>query len=135
MQKLESIGVRVEPSLEATGNLLPVLHEILHALRQFTQTGEPTVIDLAAIPFAPGDEENLMEMLGGGEIRITVDSLGPTYIRETRYHGVWLVDYRSEADDRIGLQIEITDIPSLVRTPTADLGDAAAALQRFLSED
>lgn len=131
--KLRSIGVVVENPPLSLGNAVPVLHEILHALRRLEETGESSTIDLRAIPFGPGDEEHLLGMLGDGEIRATLDSVGRTEIRETRFHGVWLTDYRDADDNRIGLQVEVTDLPALIRTPRDDITDAARALEAALA--
>ena len=130
---LTSIGVRVETPLLTTGNVLPVLHEVLHALRRFGESGESLTIDLRAIPFGPGDEERLLETLGEGEIRAAIDSLGRTDVWETRYPGVWIVDHRNTEGVRIGLQVEITDVPALIRTPGDDIRDAVAELEEMLA--
>ena len=37
------------------GQVAPVLHEIRHALSRLVETGEPTRIDLSAMPYGPGD--------------------------------------------------------------------------------
>lgn len=130
---LASIGVRVDAASLTTGNALPVLHEILHALRRLGESGESLTIDLRAIPFGPGDEERLLETLGHGEIRVTMDSLGRTDIWETRFPGVWIVDHRDAEGGRIGLQVEVTDVPALVRTPGDDIRDAVAELEETLA--
>lgn len=130
--RLQSIAVTVERTADVTGNVPPVLREILQALLRFAESGEPTTIDLRGMPFAPGDEDRLIAFLGEGEIRATFESLGRTKIRETRFHGVWLVDYRSDDDVREGLQLEITDMPALLKTPRQDIEDASSALQEAL---
>lgn len=130
---LNSIGVRVEGGLADTGNALPVMHEVLHALRRLDSQAESTTIDLRAIPFGPGDEQRLLDMLGSGEIRATIDSLGRTDIRETRFHGAWIVDHYDVAGTRIGLQVEITDCPALIQTPKEDISEAVAALESVLA--
>ena len=130
---LASIGVRIEGAASVTGNALPVLHEILHGLRRLGETGEPLTIDLRSIPFGPGDEERLLVTLGEGEVRAVLDSLGRTDIWETRYAGVWIIDHRDAAGARVGLQVEVTEMPSLLRTPGDDIRDAAAQLDEALA--
>ncbi len=46
------------------GNTGPLLAEILEALERYCETGESHLIDLAAIPFGPGDEQRLKQVLG-----------------------------------------------------------------------
>jgi hydrogenase-1 operon protein HyaF len=128
---LDSINVIVEEPAEGAArafNAVPVLHEIRHALDKLSQTGESTVIDLSAIPFAPGDERQLLEVLGRGEVEATVDAMGPTRISETGYAGVWLVRYLGASGEEVATHIEITRCPSLLITPEPDVAEAAAAL-------
>lgn len=137
MAGLEAIGVRVEGprgQLETTHNALPVLHEIRHALQRLSELGEPTVIDLSSIPFAPGDRDRLFEALGRGEVTATLDALGKTRISETAYPGVWLVQHLTTDDQVLTAQIEVTRLPTLLVTPEADLPDAVAALGAHLDQ-
>ena len=73
VDRLKSIGVAVEEVPAGAGNALPVLHEVLHALRRLSGNGDPTIIDLRSIPFGPGDEQALLETLGEGEISATLE--------------------------------------------------------------
>ena len=138
MTALRDIPITVEesaPDLPARGNSLPILHEIRHALRRLAETGETTRIDLKAIPFDPGDEEHLLSLLGHGEVRATVDALGLTRVTETAFPGVWLVDYLSEQNQRLTLQIEIAGIPSILCAQPKDIEDAVTALDARLPAD
>jgi hydrogenase-1 operon protein HyaF len=130
---LQDIEVRVE-SLSFRHNALPVLHEIRHALGALADAGESRVIDLRAIPFGPGDEDLLLEVLGGGEVEATVQALGSTYVRETAYPGVWLVDYRGPGGERIGLQLEVTELPALLRSQPEDVRESADRLTARLAQ-
>lgn len=147
MSTVGDIPIRVEPSpiepghCERTpaaphdfGNALPILSEIRHAVAKLIADGEATRIDLAAMPFGPGDEDRLMAMLGRGEVQATVDALGPTRIWETRFPGVWVVDYANAEGERIALQIEVDQVPQLLRTQSADLADTLSALDARLRE-
>jgi hydrogenase-1 operon protein HyaF len=131
MAGLASIPVSVElvgSIPETWGNSLPILHEIRHGLERLAATGESTRIDLSSIPFGPGDEERLLEMLGDGEVEANIDALGPTRAWETAIHGVWLVDYRNVDGQRLILQIEIATVPDIVRTQPQDIQDAIEEL-------
>ncbi|WP_328983882.1 hydrogenase expression/formation C-terminal domain-containing protein [Thiorhodovibrio winogradskyi] len=117
------------------GSASAVLHEIRHALARLIETGEPSCIDLAALPFGPGDREQLLGALGEGEVRASIDALGATHIRETRYSGVWLIDYRDSEDERIGLQIEIAPVPRLLPAQAEALPAALDALTSALASN
>ena len=70
MTPLGDIAVSVE---QATGNVVPLLHEIRHALERLAETGEPTVIDLRSMPLAPGEEDAIEQVLGEGEVTATFE--------------------------------------------------------------
>ncbi|TVQ90665.1 MAG: hydrogenase expression/formation protein [Chromatiaceae bacterium] len=112
---------------------LAILHEIRHALERLIEQGETTCIDLAALPFGPADEAQLLALLGRGEVSATIDALGPTCLWETAFPGVWVLDYRNGDDERLALQIEIATVPTLLLTPPADLADSRRTLEARLA--
>ena len=73
MSSTDQTGARDYPFY---GNVRPLLGEVLHAVDRLLDTGEPTTIDLAGLPFGPGELEHLEEMLGTGEVTATLDALG-----------------------------------------------------------
>ena len=90
MERIENISIETEsPSIPAgagatctpcsvpTGNLLPLLHEIRHALNSWLDDGSIHVIDLGSIPMAPHEETQLLETLGLVSLIVTdLDSIG-----------------------------------------------------------
>lgn len=131
MSGLESIAVTVEnrgTEAREWGNALPILHEIRHGLARLADTGEPSLIDLRAIPFGPGDEERLLKLLGRGEVEASLQALGTTRIWESAIPAVWLVDHHNGSDERIALHIEINRIPDILCTQPEDIRRAAARL-------
>ncbi|KAA6187791.1 hydrogenase expression/formation protein [Thiohalocapsa marina] len=137
MSGLDNIPIQVEPAPALArdfGNALPILGEIRHAVARLRHDGEPSCIDLGAMPFGPGDEARLMTLLGRGEVSATVTALGPTHVWETGYPGVWVVEYQNTEAQRVGLQIEIDEVPKILRTQPADLDDTLAALEARLRE-
>ncbi len=134
MSALDSIPIAVEAPRPAQewGNALPILHEIRHGLERLAATGEPTLIDLRAIPFGPGDEARLLERLGRGEVEARIHALGETLIRETAIPAVWLVDFLNAEGERIALHLQIDRIPSILMTQPEDLVEAPARLDQIL---
>ncbi len=137
MSGLEDIGVRPEGVVEPDSWALvrPVLHEVRHALRRFVQSGESTVIDLTSLPFGPGAEEQLLEYLGVGEVRATLNTLGRSRLWETRFPGVWIVDHYNPEQLRIALQIEVTEVPTVLRSQREDVADGVERLASRLAQD
>lgn len=118
MSSLDAIAVKVEA---ATGNVEPLLHEILHALKRVADGKEGTVIDLRSLPLAPGEEEQIEAVLGEGELRAELDALGPTVVQETSYPGVWLVTHRNSELAVVARFIEVTRMPELLNAQRADI--------------
>jgi hydrogenase-1 operon protein HyaF len=111
------------------GNVKPLLFEIIHALDRLLADDEPTVIDLASLPFAPGEIEDLEQALGHGELNAELDALGKSLIRETAYPGVWWVEHRNTAGELVGRYIEITRSPEILMSQDADIGAGRAKLR------
>lgn len=114
------------------GNALPLLNEIRHALERLLASGETTVIDLGALPMGPQDEAELLEALGTGEVDATINAGGPSSVRETSYHGVWLVTHRNELSETVARFVEVAFVPELLMSQPEDVADSAAALAKRL---
>ena len=117
-----------------TGNALPVLHEVAHALRRLIETGEPTTIDLGAIPFAGGDERIMDEVLGVGEVQATLKLMGDSHVQETGIPGVWRVDHFDTAGETESRFVEVTFMPEILKTQTEDAQRGLARLDARLEE-
>ena len=113
----------------AHGNVRPILFEVLHALDKLLDDDAPTTIDLAGLPFGPGELEKLEVALGQGELEAQLDALGTSHIRETAYPGVWWVEHRNVNDEVTGRYIEVTRFPEILSSQDADIGAARARLR------
>ncbi|TNF99313.1 MAG: hydrogenase expression/formation protein [Gammaproteobacteria bacterium] len=138
---MKDLGIPVvDASKDSSGHVIPslnvepLLHEVRHALERLQQTGEPTTIDLRAIPLAPGEDEQIRETLGTGEVEIRIDALGPTLIQETAYPGVWWLEHRNADDVLTGRYIEIAAVPALVPASSEDMADGLQHLTENLSD-
>ena len=116
-----------------TGNVLPLLHEVRHALERLLATGEETTIDLGSLPLAPGEFDRIVTALGEGEVKATLDALGPSEIRETRYSGVWLVTHSNATDEVMGRYIEIARMPAVLLAQEPDMRRGLADLAQALA--
>jgi hydrogenase-1 operon protein HyaF len=120
---------------ELTWNVLPILHEIRHALAKLVDTGESSIIDLRSIPLAPGEEDTIIDTLGCGEVHATLHALGPSEIHETRFAGVWLVTHYNEENSVIGRFIEITELPDILKSQHEDMAFSLTQLEQQLKEN
>lgn len=129
LSALEGIAVRVEAM---SGNVMPLLHEIRHALRRVAEGGQGTTIDLGSLPMAPGEDKRIEEMLGQGEVRAELSALGPTVVQETRYPGVWFITHRNTEQEVVARFIEVTRMPELLLAQADDMRRAVIELDRTL---
>ena len=120
---------------ELTWNVKPLLHEIKHALNALIETGKTAVIDLRSIPLAPGEEEKILNTLGQGEVKATLDALGISEIIETKYTGVWLITHYNDENSIIGRFIEITTMPEILCSQSEDIMTAYRNLAITLNDD
>ena len=125
--------LKVEAAASLTHNVQPLLHEIRHALVKLLDDGGHTVIDLRSLPLAPGEEEQLLDALGQGEVYARLHALGPTEIVETRCPGVWVVVHFNNDNEVIGKTIEICDIPELLRSQQEDIRQGLGHVQSHLA--
>ncbi len=121
-------------STPASGNVLPLLFEIRHGLARWLETGEQTVIDLGHIPLAPGEEELIEATLGKGEVYAQLKVLGSSVIIETTIPGAWLVTHYNNDDEIMGKYVEVTDIPSILKSQQADMQQGLEELDRHLTK-
>jgi hydrogenase-1 operon protein HyaF len=129
MSALDAIEVTTEYT---TGNVVPLLHEIRHALQRLTNDEQGTVIDLKRLPLAPGEEQRIEELLGKGEVRAELDALGPTLVQETSYPGVWLITHRNPEQSVVARFIEVTNMPDLLKSQRADIENGINRLENEL---
>ena len=137
---LKSIGVKVEPTsadeIDAfTLNVVPLLHEVRHALERLLESGEPTTIDLGSIPLAPGEFEKIDAALGTGEVKVALEAMGQSQIYETQFSGVWRITHFNAANEVVGRYVEVTRIPEILLAQEADVRVGLDLLSRKLSGD
>jgi hydrogenase-1 operon protein HyaF len=114
--------------------LLAMLQELQRMLEQLVQVGKQDSIDIRSLPMMPGDYEHLQQILGEGEIFATIDSLGPSQVRETAIPGIWWVTHKNADDDVLTEFLEVTDLPDILKTQAEDLHDAPGMLQAVLQD-
>lgn len=132
MSSLDEIGVRADTGY---GNVTPILNEIAHAIDRLLDDDEATVIDLAGLPFGPGELEELERELGTGELSAELDALGMSRIRETAYPGVWWLEHRNASEQVVGRFVEVTRTPEILVSQGADIAAGRARLGERLQGD
>lgn len=129
-QTLTDIKVQVELPEYETGNLQSILTEMTYAVEQLLQKKKTHSIDLRAMPWSSGEEAQLEEYLGQGEIHIELNALGKSFFNETQFSGIWLVTHYNEDDEVIGKLIEVTYMPDMIFSRHEDVKDSLERLQQ-----
>ncbi len=118
-----------------TGNLLPLLHEIRHALARWLESETPHIIDLRCLPLSPAEEDQLLRLLGRGEVEAKMSLLGTSEIFETGIAGVWVVNHYNDSDTPVGRFIEICALPDILMTQPEDAELGLGALEQLISNE
>lgn len=133
---LQQIPVRVDDaSSYSIGSLRALLGEIASRLEQFVRDGKTASIDLNGLPFAPGEYEQLRQLLGQGEVTARIEAVGPSEVVETRYSGVWWVTHYNVEGDIVADLLEIAAIPEILMSQPADAETGLALLRAQLADE
>jgi hydrogenase-1 operon protein HyaF len=133
---LQNIPVSVESVEEySIGSLRALLAEIATLLEEFARDSTCGSIDLNSLPFAPGEYEQLRQLLGQGEVSVHIEAVGPSEIVETRYPGVWWVTHYNVEGDIVADMLEITDIPEIIKSQSADIAAGLELLRAQLNDE
>lgn len=115
-----SIPIHVEQPTSLS-QILPVLHEIAHAINLLLEQNQETVLDLLNLPLAEIDKQELLKILGKGEIVAHLNALGNSTLWESAFPGVWIVEHRDIEQRLLSQLIEITIIPSILKAHPEDI--------------
>jgi hydrogenase-1 operon protein HyaF len=135
---LDAIPIQIVPAQPAgpglTGNALPLLRELSEMLRRLLDSGEPSAIDLSALPLTPVDLDWLHEKLGEGEIAVTLQASGESTLNETACPGVWWVTHHNEQGAVTSQFIEVAFVPELVKAHPQDVALGQESLESLISD-
>jgi hydrogenase-1 operon protein HyaF len=116
-----------------TGNAPPLLRELAEQLRRLLDSGEPSAIDLSALPLTPADLDWLREKLGEGEIAVTLQANGESTLNETACPGIWWVTHHNEQGVVTSQFIEVAFVPELVKAHPQDVAIGLEQLELLQS--
>ena len=116
-------------------NAVPILTEILHALKDFISKGEEHIIYINKVPITPKDREVILDVLGEGQVKVYYESkTQPAEWRETGIYGVWIGIIYDRDKKPILETIEITDFPKLASSQKEDVEESLRILEERLKE-
>jgi hydrogenase-1 operon protein HyaF len=133
---IASVKVKFDPQSKSLNNLnvRSILVEIQQGLQLFYKSGIKRMIDLDAIPLTPFERVKLLDLLGKGEVIISLSSLGVSQIYETNFSALWVIKHHDEQGKISNVLIEITDIPEIVLSQKEELSVLSEELQQLIDE-
>lgn len=128
-------GVKGESAAAAAFmNAVPLLHEALSALRDLAREGRMRSINIHDIPLTPADKRLIDRVLGEGKATVTLESLGLSRWRETRFPGLWRCVHATSSGGVILETLEICPFPDLARADSVDIADGVREMEKTLAE-
>ncbi len=132
MQDLSDIKIIVDDPAVQSGNLQSIVTEIYHALKKLLAKKNIHRIDLRAMPWTAGEEQQLEQILGVGEVKIEMNAMGKSIFQETSYSGVWWISHYNDEGDVISRLIEISYLPDMIFAQQEDIKSALERLKNNL---
>jgi len=132
MNSLDEIAILVneKPASECqvSANVKAILNEINSLMQVLLETGVSNTIDLRGLPLEPGEYESLKAILGEGEVSATLETMGSSKIIETQLSGVWWLFHDDENAERLAEFIEVTFMPTILKSDRVEVAAAKEAL-------
>jgi hydrogenase-1 operon protein HyaF len=138
--RLSDIAIRIEDSVALAtaperlgglgGGVAAILTEVAAALEGLAANGETALIDLRSLPMSPADREELLAVLGQGEVTATLDAQGVSTLRETAVAGLWWTLHRDQTGNVTAELLEVAWVPQILAAHPQDVALAAAELRR-----
>ncbi|HIQ49346.1 MAG TPA: hydrogenase expression/formation protein [Aquifex aeolicus] len=116
-------------------NAIPILKEILQALKDLYEKGEEHIIYINKLPITPEDRELLLDVLREGQVKITYFSkTQPAEWKETGIYGVWIGVIKNRDNKPVLETIEITFFPKLASAQREDVAESIKYLEEKIKE-
>ncbi|MBT3205548.1 MAG: hypothetical protein HOM14_20530 [Gammaproteobacteria bacterium] len=130
-----AIEIPLEIAEPTTGMVQAVLRELLEHVELLIKSGQQHVIDLTSLPLNDSDKRELKNLLGKGEVSITLSTLGDSKIFETGINGIWWIKHFNPNEQLLAELIEITTIPEIIKSHPDDIEQAAFELKKLIENN
>lgn len=127
------IDIPVKALDTPTGMASALLAELNDHLNDLLSKGETHVVDLLSLPLNEADINELADLLGVGEVKATIKSIGSSSIRETAYSGIWWITHYGDDEKVLSELIEVTQVPEILITHIDDVRHSAQVMASSLS--
>jgi hydrogenase-1 operon protein HyaF len=125
---MDLIDIPVKMLHKPTGMANAVMNELSDHLQRLADKGETNIVDLLSLPLNEADITELADMLGVGEVKATISSIGTSSIRETAFSGIWWVTHYGDDEKVLSELIEITQVPEILVTHMDEIRHSAQSM-------
>ena len=109
-----------------------LMQELSRALEALLDKEQTHCIDLSNLALTTQDRQVLQEILGTGEVKVTIGVLGNTNVTETAIAGVWWKKHFDHTGKLISELLEVALVPEIVMSQPLDVRDSLNELNSGL---
>lgn len=132
---MNSVQIPIEIKPAASGMAQALFQELAQQLKQLAEKGAVHSIDLFSLPINQQDKLELEQLLGRGEVDITLSTVGESQIFETSFSGIWWIRHYAADELLISEFIEVTWIPDIIKSHPAEVKLSVDAMQKIIDKN
>ncbi len=132
---MSGFNLPIEVAEPRTGMAHAVLSELSDHLPALVDEGKQHVIDLTSLPMTETDKRELQDLLGKGEVSITLSTIGDSQIFETKINGIWWIKHYGADGQLISELIEITRVPDIIKSHSEEIRISIDEIHKLLKSN
>jgi hydrogenase-1 operon protein HyaF len=132
---MSPLQIPVEINHGSSGMARALFNELAQHLQQLVDQGNEHTVDLFSLPVTGQDKQELEQLLGKGEVDITLTTVGESRIFETSYNGIWWVRHYAADELLISEFIEVSWIPEIIKSHPSDVALSADRIKKIIQQD
>lgn len=132
---MNPLQIPIEINHAAGGMARALFNELALHLQQLLEQASEHSVDLFSLPITEHEKQELEQLLGKGEVDITLTTVGNSRIFETSYNGIWWVRHYAADELLISEFIEVTWIPEIIKSHPSDVALSADRMKKIIHQD
>ncbi len=132
---MSHIQIPLEIHHSSSGMARALFNELAQHLQQLVDQDSEHIVDLFNLPISDQDKQELEQLLGKGEVEITLTTVGESRIFETSYNGIWWIRHYAADELLISEFIEVSWIPEIIKSHPSDVALSADRMKKIIQQD
>jgi hydrogenase-1 operon protein HyaF len=132
---MNQLNIPIEINQTSGSMARALFNELAQHLQHLLDDGTEHTVDLFSLPVNDQDKQELDQMLGKGEVEVTLDTVGKSHIFETSFSGIWWVRHYAADELLISEFIEVTWIPEIIKSHPSDVAISADRMKKIIDQD